>query len=64
MLTLPRLTFIGHSTMLIEMGGRRIITDPVLFDRVIILRRVGRRLDAGSARWSSWRLPTRRWWVR
>jgi L-ascorbate metabolism protein UlaG (beta-lactamase superfamily) len=27
------------------MGGRRILTDPVLFDRVIVLRRVGRRLD-------------------
>jgi L-ascorbate metabolism protein UlaG (beta-lactamase superfamily) len=42
---MPRLTFLGHSTVLVEMGGRRILTDPVLFDRVIILRRVGRPLD-------------------
>jgi L-ascorbate metabolism protein UlaG (beta-lactamase superfamily) len=42
---LPRLTFLGHSTVLIEMGGKRILTDPILSDRVIILRRVGRRLD-------------------
>jgi L-ascorbate metabolism protein UlaG (beta-lactamase superfamily) len=42
---LPRLTFLGHSTILVEIGGRRILTDPVLFDRVVILRRVGRRLD-------------------
>lgn len=45
--TMPRLTFLGHSTVLVEMAGRRILTDPVLFDRVIILRRVGRRLDPG-----------------
>lgn len=32
-------TFLGHSTVLVEMGGARILTDPVLFDRVTILRR-------------------------
>jgi L-ascorbate metabolism protein UlaG (beta-lactamase superfamily) len=32
-------TYLGHSTVLVEMGGRRILTDPVLFDRVTILRR-------------------------
>jgi L-ascorbate metabolism protein UlaG (beta-lactamase superfamily) len=32
-------TFLGHSTVLIEMGGARVLTDPVLFDRVKILRR-------------------------
>lgn len=32
-------TFLGHSTVLVEMGGLRILTDPVLFDRVTILRR-------------------------
>lgn len=32
-------TFLGHSTVLVEMGGMRILTDPVLFDRVTILRR-------------------------
>jgi L-ascorbate metabolism protein UlaG (beta-lactamase superfamily) len=38
--SLPRLTFLGHSTVLIEVGGIRIVTDPVLFDRVGALRRV------------------------
>ena len=33
------ITFLGHSTVLIEMGGRRVLTDPVLFDRVYMLRR-------------------------
>ena len=32
-------TFLGHSTVLVEMGGARILTDPVLFDRVKVLRR-------------------------
>jgi L-ascorbate metabolism protein UlaG (beta-lactamase superfamily) len=32
-------TFLGHSTVLVEMGGIRVLTDPVLFDRVNILRR-------------------------
>jgi L-ascorbate metabolism protein UlaG (beta-lactamase superfamily) len=32
-------TFLGHSTVLIDMGGTRILTDPVLFDRVTLLRR-------------------------
>jgi L-ascorbate metabolism protein UlaG (beta-lactamase superfamily) len=42
---LPRLTFLGHSTVLIELGGVRILTDPVLFDRVGPLRRVSSSLD-------------------
>lgn len=33
------LTFLGHSTVLVEMGGARILTDPVLTERVSILRR-------------------------
>lgn len=33
------ITFLGHSTVLIEMGGARILTDPVLMDRISILRR-------------------------
>jgi L-ascorbate metabolism protein UlaG (beta-lactamase superfamily) len=37
---LPRLTFLGHSTVLIEVAGLRILTDPVLFDRMGLLRRV------------------------
>lgn len=32
-------TFLGHSTVLVELGGVRVLTDPVLFDRVGILRR-------------------------
>ena len=32
-------TFLGHSTVLLEMGGARVLTDPVLLDRVSILRR-------------------------
>jgi L-ascorbate metabolism protein UlaG (beta-lactamase superfamily) len=33
-------TFLGHSTVLIEMVGLRILTDPVLIDRPIPLRRI------------------------
>lgn len=33
------ITFLGHSTVLVEMGGARILTDPVLMDRISILRR-------------------------
>jgi L-ascorbate metabolism protein UlaG (beta-lactamase superfamily) len=32
-------TFLGHSTVLLEMGGQRVLTDPLLFDRVTLLRR-------------------------
>ena len=39
------LTFLGHSTVLVEVGGMRILTDPVLFDRVGVLRRVASSLD-------------------
>jgi len=40
-----RITFLGHSTVLVEVGGVRILTDPVLFDRVGPLRRVVSPLD-------------------
>lgn len=40
-----RVTFLGHSTVLVEIGGVRLLTDPVLFDRVGPLRRVGSSLD-------------------
>jgi L-ascorbate metabolism protein UlaG (beta-lactamase superfamily) len=43
----PGITFLGHSTVLIEVGGLRILTDPVLFDRVSLLRRVVSPLDPG-----------------
>lgn len=32
-------TFLGHSTVLVEMAGARVLTDPVLLDRVSLLRR-------------------------
>jgi L-ascorbate metabolism protein UlaG (beta-lactamase superfamily) len=37
-----RITFVGHATLLIETGGARFITDPVLRSRVIHLQRHGR----------------------
>ena len=40
---LPSLTFLGHSTVLIELGGLRILTDPVLFDRVGLFDAASRR---------------------
>jgi L-ascorbate metabolism protein UlaG (beta-lactamase superfamily) len=43
---MPRLTFLGHSTVLIELAGLRILTDPVLFDRIGPLRRVVTPLGA------------------
>jgi L-ascorbate metabolism protein UlaG (beta-lactamase superfamily) len=37
-----RLTWIGHSTVVIELDGVRLVTDPVLRDRMnVVLRRVG-----------------------
>jgi L-ascorbate metabolism protein UlaG (beta-lactamase superfamily) len=36
----PRITWLGHSTVLIELGGLRLFTDPVLRSRVFHLRRV------------------------
>jgi L-ascorbate metabolism protein UlaG (beta-lactamase superfamily) len=39
-----RATFLGHSTVLLEMGGARILTDPVLLDRIGILRRAANPL--------------------
>lgn len=37
--TRERLTFVGHSTVLLEIGGARILTDPILRDRVLHIRR-------------------------
>ena len=34
-----RLTFVGHSTVLLELAGRRILTDPVLRERILHIRR-------------------------
>lgn len=36
-----RLTFVGHSTVLLEIGGARLLTDPILRDRVLHIRRHG-----------------------
>jgi L-ascorbate metabolism protein UlaG (beta-lactamase superfamily) len=38
---LARITWIGHSTVLIELDGVRLLTDPLLRRRVLHLRRVG-----------------------
>lgn len=40
-----RITFLGHATLLIETGGARLITDPVLRSRLVHLRRHGRAVD-------------------
>ena len=40
-------TFLGHSTVLVELDGVRLLTDPLLRDRVLFLRR--RANPAGSA---------------
>jgi L-ascorbate metabolism protein UlaG (beta-lactamase superfamily) len=34
-----RLTWLGHATVLLELGGARFVTDPVLRARVAHLRR-------------------------
>jgi L-ascorbate metabolism protein UlaG (beta-lactamase superfamily) len=43
------LTWLGHSTVLVDMGGVRLITDPVLRCRIAHLRRVG-PVDARALR--------------
>jgi len=35
----PAVTWLGHATVVLELGGARLLTDPVLRDRVIHLRR-------------------------
>ena len=35
------ITYVGHATLLIERDGSRILTDPMLRDRVLLLRRQG-----------------------
>jgi L-ascorbate metabolism protein UlaG (beta-lactamase superfamily) len=34
-----RVTYLGHATVLLELGGRRVLTDPVLSNRLLHLRR-------------------------
>jgi L-ascorbate metabolism protein UlaG (beta-lactamase superfamily) len=43
-----RLTFLGHSTVLIELGGARLLTDPVLRPRILHLRRHAPAAEAGD----------------
>src|SRR6478736_2266377 len=43
----PSLTWLGHASVIIELGGVRVMTDPALTDRVAHLRR-HHRLDAGT----------------
>lgn len=37
---LPAVTFLGHASVLVEIGGLRILTDPILLGRVAFLGRV------------------------
>jgi|tagenome__1003787_1003787.scaffolds.fasta_scaffold20893226_2 L-ascorbate metabolism protein UlaG (beta-lactamase superfamily) len=43
-----RLTWVGHATVLIELGGARLLTDPLLRDRVGHLRRHGASPATGA----------------
>jgi L-ascorbate metabolism protein UlaG (beta-lactamase superfamily) len=43
-----RLTWLGHSTVLIELDGVRLLTDPLLRRRVAHLRRTGPDVDAAA----------------
>ena len=38
---MPQVTYVGHATVVIDLDGVRLITDPVLRPRVLHLRRVG-----------------------
>jgi L-ascorbate metabolism protein UlaG (beta-lactamase superfamily) len=38
---LPRINYVGHATVLVDMGRIRVLTDPLLRDRVLFLRRHG-----------------------
>jgi L-ascorbate metabolism protein UlaG (beta-lactamase superfamily) len=49
-MALERVTYVGHATVLIELGGVRVITDPVLRGRVGPLRRHGARPAPGLTR--------------
>lgn len=46
---LPRITYLGHSTVLVEQGGRRVLTDPILRTRVTFLGRVAQAPANGLA---------------
>jgi L-ascorbate metabolism protein UlaG (beta-lactamase superfamily) len=42
---LPQMYFLGHSTVLMEIDGVRVLTDPVLLSFTSVLRRTGAPLD-------------------
>ncbi len=44
-----RITYVGHATVLVDLDGVRLLTDPVLRSRVMHLRRVG-SIPAGTLR--------------
>jgi L-ascorbate metabolism protein UlaG (beta-lactamase superfamily) len=43
-----RIAFLGHATVLIELDGVRVLTDPLLRSRVVHLRRQSARVDPGA----------------
>jgi L-ascorbate metabolism protein UlaG (beta-lactamase superfamily) len=45
-----KLTYVGHATVLIEMDGTRILTDPLLRNRLLHLVRYGKHTDASLFR--------------
>ena len=46
--TTPSLRFLGHSTVRVELGGKTVLTDPLLTGRLGPLRRVAAPLTPGS----------------
>ena len=44
----PAITWVGHSTVLLELDGVRLLTDPVLRRRMMHLRRVSGGADVGA----------------
>ncbi|MGH2839161.1 MAG: MBL fold metallo-hydrolase [Thermoleophilaceae bacterium] len=42
------ITYIGHATTLVEIGGRRFLTDPMLADRLLHIRRVAPSPDLAA----------------
>jgi L-ascorbate metabolism protein UlaG (beta-lactamase superfamily) len=55
----PRVTFLGHATIVIDMDGVRILTDPILRSRVGPLVRLRAPIEeARSADWSRSHTPT------
>jgi L-ascorbate metabolism protein UlaG (beta-lactamase superfamily) len=45
-----RVTWLGHSTVLLDLDDARVVTDPVIHPRAGLLRRTADRVDAGWVR--------------